>query len=156
MSEGVDDDDFDVAPGGASSSQAVPVAFGGGPLAPPLPRFGSAAVATRQVFLAREQSPPTSLQESDRLCADFRMRQREASAVRRPRSPDHPPPPPTRPAHVPPAAAAPKPPPADVPPANVRPAAAPHRVAQITDIDDRAHDVPAGRDPIMRLGLAYC
>ena len=38
MSEGVDDDDFDVAPG---------VAFGGGPLSPPLPRFGSAAVATQ-------------------------------------------------------------------------------------------------------------
>ena len=51
LSEGVDDDDFDVAPGGASSSQAAPVAFGGGPLVPPLPRFGSAAVATRQVFL---------------------------------------------------------------------------------------------------------
>ena len=104
MSHLPEDDDFEVTPGGASSSSAG-VVFGGGPLVPPLPRFGTAAKAT-QAFLARE---PQSLAaaapvvgNSADLWASFRARQREAS-VRRPRSPDHPPPNrPARPAPVPP------------------------------------------------------
>ena len=151
MSHLPEDDDFEVTPGGASSSSAG-VVFGGGPLVPPLPRFGTAAKAT-QAFLAREQSPAAAASvvgESADLWANFRARQREAS-VRRPRSPDHPPPNrPARPAPVPPSrAAASVPPPAEAPP----PAAA-QRLSRITDTDDRVHDVPQGHDPILRLGLA--
>ena len=149
MSHLPEDDDFEVTPGGASPSSAG-VVFGGGPLVPPLPRFGTAAKAT-QAFLAREQSPAAAASvvgESADLWANFRARQREASSVRRPSSPDHPPPP-NRPAPVPPTAPASLPPPADAPP----PAPAQH-LSRITDTDDRVHDVPQGHDPILRLGLA--
>ena len=148
MSHLPEDDDFEVTPGGASSASAG-VVFGGGPLAPPIPRFGTAARAT-QAFLAREsQSPgPSSaaaapvVGESADLWANFRARQREAS--RRPRSPDHPPPNrPARPAPVPPSRAADSVP----PPANVPPPAG-QRLSRIYDIDDGVHDVPQGHDAI--------
>ena len=59
MSHVPEDDDFEVTPGGASSSSAG-VVFGGGPLVPPLPRFGTAAKAT-QAFLAREPQSPANV-----------------------------------------------------------------------------------------------